>query len=82
MPCMLQPFVKRRFNVVQFELAALMLLGIMGQFATGAVLTVLICVGDMTRNMTMRSSRRAISDLVSPSGETAWIGRDESVVET
>jgi Cu2+-exporting ATPase len=70
----------RRFNVAQLDFSALVALGILGQFLTGSIMTWLIGLGELIRMKTMRRSRRAISELMSPAGQTAWVERDGVVL--
>ena len=65
---------ERRFNVVQLDFAAL------GQFLTGGIMTWLIGLGELIRMRTMRSPRRAISELMSPAGQTAWMECDGAIL--
>ena len=67
---------KRRANVDQLDVAALVVLALMGDLFTGSLITWLIGLGDLIRDMTMRRSRRAISELMSPAGQHAWVEQD------
>ena len=71
---------KRRFNVAQLDFAALIALAALGQFLTGGIMTWLIGLGELIRMRTMRSSRRAISELMSPAGQTAWMEVDGTIL--
>ncbi len=64
---------QRRFNVAQLDLGALITLGALGQFATGGIMTWLIGLGELIRMKTMRRSRKAISELMSIDGQSAWV---------
>lgn len=71
---------QRRFNVAQLDFAALIALGMLGEFVTGGIMTWLIGLGELIRMRTMRRSRRAISELMSPAGQTAWVERDGTIL--
>lgn len=64
---------QRRFNVAQLDLGALIALSFLGQFLTGGIMTWLIGLGELIRTRTMRRSRRAISELMSTAGQSAWV---------
>ena len=76
----LQGLREKRFNVAQLDFAALIALGVLGQFFTGGVMTWLIGLGELIRTKTMRQSRRAISELMSPAGQSAWVERDGAII--
>jgi Cu2+-exporting ATPase len=67
---------ERRPCVDQLDLAAIVVLGSLGDFFTAGLMTWLIGLGDLIRARTMRGSRKAISDLMSPADQTAWLQRD------
>lgn len=71
---------QKRFNVAQLDFAALVALGTLGQFLTGGIMTWLIGLGELIRMKTMRRSRRAISELMSPAGQTAWVEREGTIL--
>ena len=71
---------QKRFNVAQLDFAALIALGALGQFMTGGIMTWLIGLGELIRTRTMRRSRKAIGELMSPEGQSAWIEVDGQVV--
>jgi Cu2+-exporting ATPase len=71
---------RRRANVDQLDVAALLMLAAMGDLVTGSVLTWLIGLGDWIRHMTMRRSRMAISTLMSPTAQQAWVEKDGVIV--
>jgi Cu2+-exporting ATPase len=70
----------RQFNVDQLDLFAIGILGFMGQFLTASVMTCLIGLGDYIRGRTARRARRAVSELLSPQGQQAWVERDGVVI--
>ncbi len=69
----LEGIKQRRFNVAQLDIGALITLGALGQFTTGGIMTGLIGLGELIRMKTMRTSRKAISELMSPAGQFAWV---------
>ncbi|MGO8671604.1 MAG: heavy metal translocating P-type ATPase [Capsulimonadaceae bacterium] len=71
---------ERRACVDQLDIAAITVLGWLGEFFTAGLMTWLIGLGDLIRARTMRQSRRAISELMSPAGQTAWLQRDGILV--
>ena len=71
---------QKRFNVAQLDFAALVFLGALGEFMTGGIMTWLIGLGELIRTKTMRRSRKAIGELMSPEGQSAWIEVDGQVV--
>ncbi len=71
---------QKRFNVAQLDFAALVALGALGEFMTGGIMTWLIGLGELIRTKTMRRSRKAIGELMSPEGQSAWIEVDGQVV--
>ncbi len=71
---------ERRATVDQLDFSALVVLAALGQYFTGSLMTWLIGLGDYIRARTMRKSRRAISDLLSPAGQRAWREVDGDVV--
>jgi Cu2+-exporting ATPase len=62
----------RRASVDQLDFSALIVLVLLNQPFTGSLMTWLIGLGDFIRAKTMRSSRRAIGELMSPAGQRAW----------
>lgn len=71
---------KRRCNVAQLDLASIVVLALLGDFVTGAVMTVLIGIGDLIQARTRSRSRRAISELMAPSSQQAWVRRSGTLV--
>lgn len=70
----------RRFNVDQLDITALLVLALRRDFLIGSVMTWLIGLGDVIRARTMGRSRRAVSELMSPAKQQAWVERDEVLV--
>lgn len=70
----------RRLNVDQLDLAALLLLGGLGNFVTGGLMTWLIGLGELIRGRTARRARRAVSELMSTATQRAWLDRDGTLV--
>jgi heavy metal translocating P-type ATPase len=71
---------QRRATVDQLDFSALIVLATLGQYFTGSLMTWLIGLGDYIRARTMRKSRRAISELLSPAGQRAWRETNGEVV--
>ncbi len=75
-------FINRRPSVDQLDFAALIVLALLNDLFTASLLTWLIGLGDFIRAKTMRSSRRAIGELMSPAGQSAWKQIGEEVTST
>lgn len=71
---------QRRFNVDQLDLAALIVLAFLGDFWVASIMTWLVGLGEYIRERTVRRSRRAISEMMSPATQQAWIERGGSLV--
>lgn len=71
---------RRRFNVDQLDVAALTVLAAQGNFLIGGMVAWLVGLGDYILEQTAGRSRRAISELMSPENQRAWVERDGRVV--
>jgi len=65
--------LRLRANVEQLDAAALVVLAMLGDFRTGSLMSWLVGLGEVIRNLTMRRSRRTISELMSPALKRAWV---------
>jgi Cu2+-exporting ATPase len=70
----------RRFNVDQLDLAAVVTMAAVGQFIPAALMTWLIGLGEFIRARTARRARRAVSLLMSPDSQQAWVEREGQIV--
>ncbi len=72
--------IRRRANVEQLDTAALIVLAILGDYLTGSLIVWLVALGEWIRNQTTRRSRRAISEMMSPALQRAWVERDGELI--
>jgi heavy metal translocating P-type ATPase len=78
----LTDLMEKKPCVDQLDLSALIVLVLLGDLFTGSLLTWLIGLGDFIRAKTMRSSRKAIGELMSPAGQLAWKSIEGDLVAT
>ncbi|HYA81684.1 MAG TPA: heavy metal translocating P-type ATPase, partial [Methylocystis sp.] len=70
---------ERRLNVDFLDTLAIIASLLQGNHVAGALITWLIRLGDMIRDMTAAGSKRAIGDLLEFQSKSAWILRDGQV---
>lgn len=65
-----------KLNVDVLDAAATTVLAVQGQIQTAAVMVWLVSLGDVIRDITRQSSRRAIAELFDGRTQFAWVVRD------
>ncbi|HXY57648.1 MAG TPA: heavy metal translocating P-type ATPase [Methylocystis sp.] len=71
---------ERRLNVDFLDTLAIVASLLQGNHVAGALITWLIRLGDMIRDMTAAGSKRAIGDLLEFQSKSAWVMRDGTVI--
>ena len=72
--------LQRKATVDQLDFGAVVVLMGLGDYFTAGLMTWLIGLGDFIRSRTMRKSRRAISEMLSPAGQKAWVEKNGEIV--